>query len=222
MGKRGAKPKGKVRIQWSANFAYAIGLLVTDGNVSPTKRHVNFTSKDLELVQLFQDALSISCHVGRKANGSVKEKRYYVVQFGDVLFCNFLKEIGIGPNKTKTIHKVFVPDEYFFDFLRGHFDGDGSTYSYWDPRWRSSFMYYLAFVSASKAHILWLQNEIRNRLTISGHITKTDSSSCYQLKFAKKEATILFKKMYSSPKDLFLSRKRLKIEKTLAIVGERL
>jgi hypothetical protein len=28
MGKRGQKPKGKIKIKWSANFAYAIGLLI--------------------------------------------------------------------------------------------------------------------------------------------------------------------------------------------------
>jgi hypothetical protein len=31
MGKMGPKPKGKVKIKWSANFAYAIGLLTTSG-----------------------------------------------------------------------------------------------------------------------------------------------------------------------------------------------
>jgi len=29
MGLRGPKPKGKVKLEWSANFAYAIGLLAT-------------------------------------------------------------------------------------------------------------------------------------------------------------------------------------------------
>gem|GEM_PF-6676481 len=44
------KPLGKVKIQWSPEFAYVIGLLTTDGNLSPDGRHINFTSKDRELV----------------------------------------------------------------------------------------------------------------------------------------------------------------------------
>lgn len=52
-----------------------------------------------------------------------------------------------------------IPGKYFFDYLRGCFDGDGCFYSYWDPRWRSSHMFYLEFISASKNHIDWLQKK---------------------------------------------------------------
>ena len=52
-----AKPKGKVKIEWSPDFAYAIGLITTDGNLSPDGRHVNFTSKDLELIKNFHRGL---------------------------------------------------------------------------------------------------------------------------------------------------------------------
>lgn len=47
------KPQNKVKIKWSPEFAYAIGLLVTDGNLSPDGRHLNFTSKDRELAETF-------------------------------------------------------------------------------------------------------------------------------------------------------------------------
>ena len=67
--------------------------------------------------------------------------------------------IGLMPNKTKIIGAVKIPNNYFFDFLRGHFDGDGTFYSYWDPRWRSSHMFYVVFASASLKHIIWLQKD---------------------------------------------------------------
>ncbi len=166
MGVRGPKPKGRVNIQWSPNFAYAVGLIVSDGNLSPDGRHINFTSKDLEMIRLFQKSLDIVIHIGKKANNFSKTKHYFVSQFSDVLFYRFLELIGLMSNKSKLIGKVNIPAEYFFDFLRGSFDGDGSTYSYFDPRWRSSFMFYTAFVSASEAHILWLRREIYARLKI--------------------------------------------------------
>ena len=78
MGKRGPQPKGKVNIKWSAEFAYAIGLLVSDGNLSPDGRHINFTSKDLELIDIFQQSLGISMNIGRKSRGADKDKKYYV------------------------------------------------------------------------------------------------------------------------------------------------
>jgi hypothetical protein len=48
-------PQGKVKLEWSAEFAYAIGLLVTDGCLASEKKHIiDLTSKDKEqLVKLY-------------------------------------------------------------------------------------------------------------------------------------------------------------------------
>lgn len=219
--KRGVKPKGKVKIVWSENFAYAIGLLVTDGCVSTNKRHILFVSKDEEQLENFMKALKIKVKVGSTRSGYTGRNTPRI-QFGDVLFCNFLMSIGILPNKTKTIGAVQIPDKYFFDFLRGHFDGDGSSYSYWDPRWRSSFMFYTTFVSASKRHIEWIRAEIFKRLKIRGHVTHDGRKIVYQLKYAKNDSLKLLSKMYYSKRVLCLSRKRLKIERMLSIVRKRL
>jgi hypothetical protein len=216
------KPLGKVKIKWSPDFAYAIGLLTTDGNLSPDSRHINFTSKDKELINIFKKCLELSNRIGRKARGGSKEKKYYVIQFGDVIFYRFLLNIGLKPNKSKSLGELFILDKYFFDFLRGHFDGDGSFYSYWDPRWKSSFMFYTVFISASKNHIDWLRQKIFELIKIKGHITKGGKKICYQLKYAKKESLRLLKKMYYSCDIICLSRKRLKIKKALSIIGKEL
>ncbi|MDP3661309.1 MAG: hypothetical protein Q8R17_00415 [bacterium] len=222
MGRPGPKPRHKVIVKWSPDFAYAIGLLATDGNLSPDGRHLNLTSKDLEQVQNFQKALSIAYNIGRKGNGMNKEKKYYVVQFGDVFFYAFLEKIGLHKRKSKTLGPLSIPDKYFFSFLRGVFDGDGSTYSYWDKRWKSSFMFYLGFASASRAFIDWLQIKIKEAVGSVGHVTKDRRGSTLQLKYAKAESFKVLKRMYSKPNVMCLSRKRLKIEKMLAIVGKSL
>lgn len=213
------KPLNKVKIIWSPKFAYAIGLLVTDGNLSPDGRHVVFTSKDLELAIHFKKCLNLQNIIGKKSSGSQKEKKYFVVQFGDVNFYKFLLSIKLMPNKTKIIKEVEIPRKYFFDFLRGHFDGDGSFYSYYDPRWKSSFVFYTIFVSASKEHVDWIRKEIYKRLKINGHITKSVNDSIYQLKFAKADSLKLLMKIYYNKRVICLSRKRIKIEKALAVEG---
>ena len=152
----------------------------------------------------------------------MKEKKYFVVQFSDVLFYEFLLSIGIMPNKSKILGEVKVPAEYFFNFLLGVFDGDGCTYSYFDPRWKSSFMFYTVFVSASKEHILWIQKEIFNRLTIKGHITSGAKRLFFQLKYAKADSLLLLRAMYPKRSTSCLSRKRLKIEEMLRTIAERL
>ena len=217
------KPQHKVLLEWSPNFAYAVGLITTDGNLSPNGRTINFTSKDKELIDNIRKALKISNRVSRKARGGGKEKKYYVVQIGDICFYKFLCELGLMQKKSKILGALSIPRQYFFDFLRGHFDGDGTSYSYWDPRWRSSFMFYTVFISASRRHLVWLQTMLKKLLGISGHITTSGKvHTCYQLKYAKKESLPLLHKLYYSSDIPCLTRKRLKIEKILAIVGIRL
>ena len=219
MNRVGIKPKGKIKIKWSSNFGYAIGLLTTDGCLSNTGRHIVFVSKDYEQINNFLKILHIkNIKIGKSFSGR-KRNMVYKVQFGDVIFYKFLLGIGLTPAKSKTIGNLNIPNKFFFDFLRGSFDGDGCFYSYWDPRWRSSFMFYTAFASASKKHIDWIRREIYERLKVKGHITKDKKKITYQLKYAKKESLKIIKNMYYSRSIVYLTRKRKKIEKALKVAG---
>ena len=220
MGKRGPKPKGKVKIEWSANFAYAIGLLVSDGNLSPDGRHITFISKDIEQINNFLKSLQVNNAVSFSKSGYTNNSAFRV-QFSDVVFYEFLVSIGLMPNKSKVIGVVKIPTQYFWHFLRGMFDGDGSIHSYFDPRWKSSFMFYTIFSSASEKYITWLRNEVGNLAGISGHVTGK-SSTIFQLKYAKADSLILLRYMYPNSRVMSLPRKRLKIKKILGIIGERL
>lgn len=220
MGKRGTKPQGKVEIRWSQDFAYVIGLIATDGCLYNDKRHISFVSADLDLVKLFKKILKLKVKTGLKLSKKGNMNRTPHVQFGDVLFYQFLESIGITSAKSLTISEIKIPPEYFFDFLRGCYDGDGSSYSYFDPRWRSSFMYYTTFASGSMPFLEWLRKEIFNRLGIKGHLTATKRKSCNQLKYAKKDSMILLKSMYYNNVESFLVRKKLKIDKILATMQE--
>lgn len=214
------KPLGKVKLEWSADLAYAIGLIVTDGCLYKDGRHINLTSKDEEQIRNFLHCIDLPhFHVGRKGSGLGMEKKYFQVQIGDVVFYKFLNEIGVTPNKSKTVGAIKIPDEYFFDFCRGLHDGDGAFYSYWDPRWHSSYMFYTVFSSASAKHIFWLQEKINKLIGIVGHITTTGKTPMTTLKYAKNESLILLPEIYYNPHVICLSRKRDKIQKALAIEG---
>lgn len=215
MGLRGPKPKGKVKIKWSSDFAYAIGLITTDGCLSKDGRHIDLTSNDTEQLENFNKALKIKIKIGKKESGLGKVGKR--IQFSDVLFYRFLNEIGLTSAKSKTLGKIEIPSKYFFDFLRGCFDGDGSFYSYWDPRWKSSFMFYMVFISASQVHIEWLQSELHHRIQVEGHLNRDSKKFTYQLKYAKKESLKIIKNMYYSDSVMCLSRKREKIEEAVKI-----
>ncbi len=220
MGKRGPKPKGKVKIVWSSDFAYALGLLATDGNLSKDGRHITFTSKDKEQVNNFLEALCIKATIGKTYSGATG-KPAFRVQISDILFHQFLVSIGITPNKSKTIREVLVPPELLIDFVRGVFDGDGSFHAYRDTRWKSSFMYYLSFATASLAFAEFLQGIIFEVCDAQGAIKRAKKSSVWQLAYAKAASQKIIKAMYHKPHSRALSRKKLKIKRILAIVGKR-
>ncbi len=227
MGLRGPKPKRK-EIIWSGEFAYSIGLMASDGCLSSDGRHLTFVSKDKEQVQNVKKCFDVTASIYTYSSGGKgNTNRYYRVQWGDITLYNFfIQQIGLTPRKSLTLGKLGIPDMYYFDFLRGSFDGDGCFYSYFDPRWKNSYMFYFTIVSASQVHVEWLQQTNMRLLGVRGHITSQKSegqpNTMYQIRYAKRETLVLLKSLYPSPNTLCLSRKRLKIEKALGIVGESL
>lgn len=227
MGKRGPKQQRK-EIIWSADLSYAIGLIATDGCLSSNGRHLTLVSKDREQVENLKKCLQLDVKIGNHISGFNRPgERYYRIQWGDVQFYNFLLAIGLTPRKSTTIPALDIPDEYFFDFLRGSFDGDGSLYAYFDKRWRSSFMLYINFTSASRAHITWLRSTLERLLGVVGHVVcapprKDSHHEVLTLRYAKREGLRVLKRMYYSEHATALSRKRLKINEALRIVNESL
>ncbi|MDD5318748.1 MAG: hypothetical protein PHF79_02940 [Candidatus Pacebacteria bacterium] len=217
MCKRGPKPKGKINIKWSADFVYGLGLLASDGNLSPDGRHISFVSTDLDQIKTFLKVFKIRDIKIGKTSHKFNTKTAFRVQFGDILFYRFLLGIGFTPNKSKTIGEIKIPDNYFYDFLRGSYDGDGTFYSYWDRRWKSSHMFYLEFISASRMHMEWIRKRLNKQLGVVGHVVNSKECVTYQLKYAKKEALEIIKKMYYTRLVNCLARKRLKIERAIAI-----
>lgn len=210
--KRGPKPKGKVLIQWSPRFAYAVGLVVADGCLSKDGRHIDLTSKDKAQVVVFSECLGLDTKISKKYSGSGNLS--YHTQFGDVLFYMFLVGIGITPAKSKTIAEIDIPDKYFIDFLRGYFDGDGSSYSYYDSVFKNSFRFYISFTSASPKFITWLRDKINKAVPVKGYLSHNRNNAYVQLKYSKKEAILISKAMYYDKRLPRLERKYQKIQKS--------
>jgi hypothetical protein len=216
MGKRGPKPKEMIDTTWSSDFSYVIGLIASDGCLSSDGRHIDFTSKDKEQILNFQNILKLHhIKIGKKKNGL--GHKAYRIQFGSILFYQWLNSIGLTSNKSKTIGKIDVPSEFFFDFFRGVWDGDGTIYAYWDPRWKSSYMFYIGITSASYPFLLWLQTIISSQSEVCGKITHHKTSNTFQLRFAKKESRVVFKKMFYRKNLPHLPRKFAKAQKIFKI-----
>ena len=199
---------------WTADLAYAVGLIATDGCVADGD-HVSFVSADRELVEHLLRCL-------RKANTvSAFRTRIggiaYRTQIGDVAFCRCLATIGITPRKSLVLGAIDAPDALFIPLVRGLLDGDGSIMNkraradtgrrvdyYWE---------YLQtrFVSASPSHIEWLAARVRTCLGIKGYVAfsraRDGRRPQYTLRFGKRTSLRLLPVLYADPTAPRLTRK---------------
>ncbi len=193
---------------WTPSIAYAVGLMASDGCLQKDGRHVDLTSKDIEQLQNFSQALGRELYIGRKPSGGGHFS--YRIQLSDVALYDFFISVGLIPNKSKTIGALRIPDKFYPDFLRGLFDGDGCTYGYMDTRWRSSFMFYVSFASASPNFIDYIRL-VNSRLAGLGQGSIRNNEATLSLNYAKQDSHKLFAYMYYKGHDLCLSRKKLKL-----------
>lgn len=192
-------------ISWDRKIAYAIGLLVTDGNLSPDGRHFDFTSNDKDLIETFKQCLSLTNRIGRKRSGYTGRKEAFRVQFGNTTLYRQLLQIGLMPKKSKQMGVLQIPDAYFFDFLRGHLDGDGSIKKYNDPVYPRSRRLYTTFLSASPTHAHWLKERINDLLHIEGRVRK--GRRVYILTYSKHASLLLLHHIYNTSDTMRLERK---------------
>lgn len=205
---------GKIQIKWSSSFAYAIGLIASDGYLSSDGRHIGIKSAEKEMIDNLQRALRIKNKISRGVRGGEKIKKYFYTTFGDIIFYKFLNGIGITSAKSKTIVSVTIPNKFFSDFLRGIFDGDGTFYTFWDTRWPNSFVFQMAFASASSDFIHWLKQRLSRLYHVKGFIKKGDG--VLNLIFFKTDTKKLSEVMYYKKNLLYLKRKYVKIQTAFA------
>ncbi|MDP3948945.1 MAG: hypothetical protein Q8Q17_03280 [bacterium] len=212
---------------WTPQLAYAVGLLVTDGNLSKDGRHITMRSSEVELLDSFKNCLGLGNKIG-----FTEGQRGYRVQFGNIQFYNWLLKIGLFPAKTYTIGKINVPDLYFRDFLRGHLDGDGSILAYVDNynvykgRRYENQRIFVRFISASQNHMIWLRQRIEKLADIHGALIfrkppTENRVPIWELKFAKKESLQLIDWIYYKPDIPCLERKRMVAENAVKIISKQ-
>lgn len=195
--------------RWTADLAYLTGLIAADGCLVNNGRHLNVTSKDIELINHTQSILNMNVKFSLKQSNYGGEA--YNLQFSNVAFYDFLLGVGLTPAKSKTMGRLEVPDQYFADFLRGYFDGDGSTYGYYDPRWPKSFVYYICFSSGSMDFLDYISANNQRLFNLKG-TSILKGARAFTLRYGKADARKLYQSMYEYHNELHLTRKKLKIE----------
>ena len=203
---------------WSPEMAYVLGFFTADGNMVKNKRGAHFiefqiTDKDLlyEIRELLGSSHKITLRKSR-----VGHKDCHRLQIGSKEIFNDLTKLGMTPNKSKTIDLPFVHDEYFSDFVRGYFDGDGcvsiSNYIRRDRGNKKSKTILSGFTSGSEKFLKNLHINLKRLAGVLGG-TLNEGKGSYRLYFSVKDTFKLYKFMYNGKSNLFLERKEIIFEK---------
>lgn len=206
------------RLVWSPIFAYIVGLIASDGNLQSNNNEVRLTSTDREIVEYYCQGLGLRPHdvstiawgdpnaveVHMRVENRPPYKIQYHIIFSDHIYRARLEAIGLTPNKSNTLGPLQIPDEYFRDFLRGEFDGDGC----WSAGRQVKLKYLLGiFTSGSRPYLEWLRDSIKRLAGIeTGFISGID------LRYQGKNAEQLGKFIYYAPHLPCLKRKHAKWE----------
>ncbi len=202
---------------WSAEVAYAVGLMATDGCLVGDGRHLAFTSCDRELVETL---LAIFDRRGRYQEARTSAgNAVFRAQFGDVRLYRWLMSIGLTPRKSLTLGAIDVPDEYFLALVRGLLDGDGGVYRRIQRPTRKAYPLYeydrlwVYFTSASRSHVDWLASRLNEMLGIRGYLywrrATAQRRDFFQLRFGRRASTCLMTELYRDPAAPRLERKFL-------------
>lgn len=200
---------------WTADLAYAVGLIATDGNLSKKRGRVAIMSNDTDLLDLVRRRLRINASI-RPHRGGYGTRCHHLT-WNDRGFYDWLVDVGLTPAKSLTLGPLAIPDKYFADFFRGCLDGDGSVVSYIDRHntFKSvSYVYtrlYVSIVSASFRFIEWLRTRVQHLTTVVGRVDVRRSRGrhdIWRLRYAKRESLALLRWIYYAPDVICLTRKQ--------------
>lgn len=173
---------------------YFAGLITADGSLSKDGRHIDITSRDEDYLVKIKNKAALSNKIGLKysQSGSLA----YRIQFGNVDFYNFLKSIGLKPNKSLTLKGLKIDERYFSDFIRGVIDGDGCIRRWAHPKNKGE-QWSLRIYSGSKEFLDWLKEKIETCFRASGRIHKENQGGTkYILTYGKMAAQEILKASY--------------------------
>lgn len=105
------------------HYWYLIGFFLADGHVEEGKPYIKLMQKNPRILHKIKDYY--------KSKGTLYKSQIYTLTLLSPTLYNFLEDYNLIGNKTYSCDIPNVPTKYFWDFIRGYFDGDGwLSYNY--------------------------------------------------------------------------------------------
>ena len=197
---------------WGSKMAYVLGYLYADGSIYKSERgsYVSVTSIDRDTISKIKRWLNSEHTVRVDKSSYSNNKLRYTLRIGNKKIYQDLVSLGLYPNKSLTVRLPLIPSEWFADFLRGYFDGDGCVSLYRTKGITKKLIIRKLSVIFTSGSMRFLEDLLMNLAKYLDLRQKKvyTSRRCYQLRFATHDSlTILYFMYKGSPYQLFLKRK---------------
>jgi len=200
---------------WTPNMAYVLGFFAADGYVTVNRRGGQFWCMDLKDKKVIENIKKViksehSIGVRKRKEG---QHTTYRLQIGSIEMCNDLRKLGFNTRKTKSLAVPNVPKEYFPNFVRGYFDGDGNVWTGYIHKDRNKKRSYLCiqtvFTSCSFDFLEKLRARLEGQGILNGRIRK-GKGEYFRLTYSINSSLKLHDFMYNElgTSKLFLHRKK--------------
>lgn len=205
-------------------MAYVLGFFAADGSMLKNNRgahFIEFTITDRIVLEQIQRATNSTHRIAERERGG-NSKTGYRLQIGSGEWFTDLLRLGFTQHKSDSMRFPKVPKKYLGDFVRGYFDGDGCVYfnnlKYADRKYKR-WVLLTIFTSGSKEFLETLHTILRTFEVKGGSLRK--KARGFDLAFSHSDSLALYRLMYHTGKvaDMFLPRKREKLERAIEVLG---
>lgn len=200
----------------SPDKAYFLGLIIADGSVVLAGKHwslkISLTASDAYILEEFIKRSKVEAKLEISHPEDSKPRKAVCVN--SEMLCEDLIKIGVVPNKSHEgaiLPFSDIPEHLMHHFIRGIYDGDGIANQHG----------YIGFCGCQLL-MYQLNAYLIGRLNISGtKVIYNSSNHIWYIQWGKLEdVRRLEHYMYANCENLFLTRKRNKIEKRLRLVAQ--
>lgn len=106
--------------KWSDELAWTLGLIWSDGHLY--RNTINITSNDYEMLSMVEAFIEMPNGIRPKNKG-----QSWYIAFTSKKVADWMRQLGLTPNKSFTKNFPQIPEEYRGAFVRGYFDGNGTV-----------------------------------------------------------------------------------------------
>ncbi len=194
-------------------MAYVLGFFAADGYITVNRRGGQFWSiqiTDKKLLESIKKAVGSEHKITigiRSGNASTS----YRLQIGSIEMCADLRRLGMRERKTKSLVVPNVPSEYFSDFVRGYFDGDGGVWMGYVHKERiTSLLVIRSVFTSCSDEFLRVMRQRLEVMGINGGVLRREKGNYSRLTYSIHGALKLYDFMYNrlGTSKLFLKRKK--------------